>query len=79
MNTYFLYVVYDRVAGTYGEPWCALKDDIAVRKFNYIMSNSPMVASDCELYCVGTYDVESGVITALKQKQFVVKYEVTNG
>ncbi|QXP45043.1 nonstructural protein [Microvirus mar15] len=73
-----MYAIYDRLAGTYGEPFCAPSGDIAIRRFSYLMANAPMVAADCDLYCVGYYDVLTGVVSLpLDSKpEFVYRYEV---
>lgn len=57
-----LYVVFDRVASVYGEPFVAAKRELAIRKFDYVMSASPMVATDCDLFFVGFYDNVKGII-----------------
>lgn len=79
MNDFKIYTVYDRVAGTYGEIFCMLNDELAIRRFNYVMSNAPMVAADCELYMVGSYDTATGCIAALEKPAFIVRFEVKNG
>ena len=66
-----IYVVYDRVAGSYGEPFVAQKEALAVRRFQYTMANAPMVKDDCELYAIGLYDTELGVIKAYEKPVFV--------
>lgn len=71
-----LYSVYDRVSGLYGELFSCLKDDLAIRKFNYLMSQQPMFAGDCELYSFGDYDYESGIIQPFAKPIFICKYEV---
>lgn len=71
-----IFSIYDKVASVYGEPFTAPRDEVAVRKFNYFMSNAPMVASDCDLYCLGTYNVDSGIILAYDKPMFILRYEV---
>lgn len=70
---FLIYCIYDRVAGLYAEPFIIQKEELAVRKFNYIMSTASMVANDCELYCLGTYDSETGKIIPVSPS-FVCKY-----
>lgn len=72
-----LYAIFDRVAGTFGEPTPALKDELAIRKFNYVMANSPMVSSDCDLYALCDYDMDTGCISIpeLGKPVFVCRYE----
>lgn len=71
-----VYAIYDRVAGVYGEPFVAKKNELAIRRFNYLMSNAVMVANDCELYCVGYYTPDLGQIglTSCGKPEFVCKY-----
>lgn len=79
---YFLFAIYDRVAGSFSEPFCCVRVELAVRRFNYVMSTTPMIAQDCELYCVGEYNSESGIIKSFdnpQNPQFVCRYEVNNG
>lgn len=73
-----IYCYYDRVAGQYGEPFLALKDELAFRKFNYTMQNAPMVAQDMELYALGTFDSETGEIKLIDKPMFLLKFEVKN-
>lgn len=73
---YKLYSIFDRVAGTYGEPFLALKPELAIRRFRYLMDNTPMVASDCDLFCLGSCDLESGVVVGLEKPEFVYRMEV---
>lgn len=74
----FLYCIYDRVAGTYGDLFMAQKPELAVRKFRYVLQNSPMVAADCDLFEVGSFDTETGVITSLPPK-FIDRLPVQGG
>lgn len=69
-----VFAVYDRVAGRYGEPWLVNRDELAIRRFDYLMANSPMVANDCELYKLGVYDCIKGEFN-VHSPEFVVKYE----
>lgn len=71
-----LYSIYDRVSGVYSEPFCALKDELAVRRFNYLMDNSKMVAADCELYSIAKMSFDTGEIFTFPNPEFICKYEV---
>lgn len=75
---FVIYSIYDRVSGQYGEPWISQNDATAVRKFNYLMQNSPMVNSDCELYKVGAFNSDKGELglNFSGKPDFVCKYEV---
>ncbi|UPW41567.1 nonstructural protein [Peromfec virus RodF8_54] len=70
-----VYCVLDKVSGEYGEPWLSQHDTLAIRKFNYVMKNSPMVATDCSLYCIGTYSTSTGVVSSFDKPTFVCNYE----
>lgn len=73
---YKMFSIYDRVSGLYGELFFAQKEELAIRRFNYLMKNSPMVAPDCDLYCVGDFNSDTGLITALSKPVFIIRYEV---
>lgn len=75
----FLYSIFDRVAGTYSEPFAALKDELAIRRFVYFMQNSPMVAQDCDLFKVAGMSMDTGLILPVSEDckpVFVYRYEV---
>lgn len=72
---YGIYSIYDRLSSLYSNPEISISDGTAVRKFNYMMSNSHMVSSDCELYKVGEFDSITGVIFAFPKPVFVARYE----
>lgn len=77
--TYDIYLIYDRVSNQFGEPFFAVSQGVAVRRFNYMMSNAPMVAKDCDLYLYGYYNSETGEITCCNQlgkPTYVCCYEV---
>lgn len=60
---YNCYSVYDRVSGCYGSPVVHHNDDCAVRWFSKVSQCDEYAQpTDFELYCVGTFDVCSGVI-----------------
>lgn len=79
---YQLYSIYDKVAGLFSEPFCAANVGLAVRRFNYLMSNSKMVASDCQLYKLGEVNLSSGLITApvlASDIEFICNYAEASG
>lgn len=57
-----VYSIYDRVVGTYSEPFIAVNKDSAIRRYKFMMSKAPMVAGDCDLYYLGNIDIDTGVI-----------------
>lgn len=71
-----LYSIYDSKAGVFGEPFTAVNDDVAVRRFNYLAASSPMVAADLELWRVCLFDSESGQVLAEAKPKFICAYEV---
>lgn len=73
---YEMYSIFDKVAGMYSEPFLALNEATAVRRFQWQMQQSTMVAGDCALYKVGAFDVDTGVINPCVT--FVCNYEVTS-
>lgn len=60
---YTLFAVYDRVAGAYGAPQIAINEATAIRSFKQQAKNSPF-NTDLELYSLGTFNGESGLISA---------------
>lgn len=66
-----IYAIFDRVAGIYGDIFVAQKKELAIRKFRYLLQNSPMVASDCDLFLLASYDTETGVVTPCANPEFV--------
>lgn len=71
-----LYSIYDRVAGLYGQPLFAVNRQTAERQFNYTMSQAQMVAGDCDLYYLGKFDNQTGVIEVLEKPEFVCHSEM---
>lgn len=67
------FAVYDKVSDNYGEPFLAQRDEIAIRKFKWLMQAQPMIAADCELWCIGSYDFEKGILVS--DKQFICKFD----
>lgn len=75
---YNLYSILDKVTCLFSEPFPAVNDGAAIRKFQYLMSQSSMVSGDCSLYLVGAYNQETGVLDSINP-QFLQNYiEVKN-
>ena len=72
---YNMYTIFDRVTTQYGEPFLAVSDETATRKFNYLMSNAPMVAGDCQLYKLGEFDNTTGDLVVIDKPLFICNYE----
>lgn len=74
MDKLFVFGIRDTVAGSFGEPFICAKVELATRRFDYIMSNSQMVAKDCQLWKLGTYDIETGIIDSQNGVEFICDY-----
>lgn len=70
-----MYTIFDRVSGTYGDPFLCLTDEVAKRKFNYTMSKAPMVSADCQLYKLAEFDNVSGDLVVPVKPEFICSYE----
>lgn len=73
-----LYAIYDRVALSYGPPLTYVNDGEAIRDMHSIVSNPSSglyhnYPSDYDVYYIGNYDNESGMLTPSVPPQLVVK------
>jgi hypothetical protein len=65
-----IYAIFDKKSGTYGNFFVLPNDDLAVRFIkSALIDDSPKnlyrhFASDYELYCVGSVDLNSGEISS---------------
>lgn len=71
--TYNLYSYYDRVSGLYSAPVPAVNRATAIRSFLEVQKQNPS-AKDVEIYEVGSFDIQSGLMTA-KKPEFVCTYQ----
>lgn len=69
--------IFDRVTGVYSEPLFAINEASAVRRFNFIMANSQMVSSDCQLFALGVFESDTGRIRVNSDPVFICNYEVS--
>lgn len=69
-----IYSIYDRLAGVYSDPFVALRDELAIRRFVYLMHNAEMVAEDCDLYSLGVFDTDNGTVVGADKPLFVYRY-----
>lgn len=69
-----IYSVYDRVTQVYGTPWYAHNHGDARRAFNNGYYKSPY-ADDMQLYYIGEFDEENGVILPTSKPDFVSNFE----
>ena len=61
-----IFSIKDKVVGAYRSPFYMRNNAEAIRAFNNSCKEVPdmaKVASDLELYCLGDFDDETGVIT----------------
>lgn len=70
--TYFIYVIYDRISGTYTEPHLEYNDGCAQRWFESILNDSKFRNSDFDLIKLGEYNVNTGALVPLKQKEVIM-------
>lgn len=68
-----MYSFFDRKARTYGEPFLAARKEVAVRRFQYVIGQSPMVKADMELYVLGEFESDTGEI--VPGVDFICEYE----
>lgn len=65
-----LYSVYDKVSKVFQYPCAVENDETAIRGF-VGLADSYKFFPDLELYCVGSFDMEFGLITAFEAPSFV--------
>lgn len=60
-----LYAYKDVVVGVHGMPFAAHNDQEAIRRAKYELSkvDDVNIKADTQLYCLGSYDTQTGVIT----------------
>lgn len=73
---YLIFSIYDRVASQYGDLMLFANVNLAIRKFDYLMKNAPMVSCDCDLYQFGSYDTETGSFIIFDKPEFVRRFSV---
>lgn len=74
---YRMYVIYDKVAQTYGAPFVSLNDATATRQFTHtIVQNLMAEPTDFQLYCCGVFSISTGTIEAFTQLEFIRNGEV---
>ncbi len=70
-----LYSYFDRKAHCYGAPFTAVNNDVAVRQFAGLIQDAGgrLAIYDTELYKVGEFNGDNGVVTPL-QIEFICDY-----
>lgn len=68
-----MYSFFDRKARSFGEPFLAARKEVAVRRFQYVIGQSPMVKADMELYVLGEFESDTGEI--VPGVDFITEYE----
>lgn len=73
-----VFVILDRLAGTYGNPVFQPHKDIMIRAFDHAVNNENVLteASDYELYYMGEYNASTGKLDLLDQLEFIKRGEV---
>lgn len=69
---YFIYAIYDRISGTYTEPHLEYNGGCAQRWFESILNGSKFRHSDFDLIQLGEYNVNTGALVPLEQKQVIM-------
>lgn len=70
-----LYVVYDRVSGTFGMPVAIQNDNAAKRAFLSQQKGQPY-SDDMELYGIGSYDPDTGTLQQVVDRPvFICRFE----
>lgn len=69
-----IYAVYDRVTGLYSDPWLAVNEAAAIRRFKASCFEVKVVAADLQLFYLGTFEQSTGVIDAANE--FIVGGEI---
>lgn len=70
-----VFSIYDRCSGTYGTPMFEVNHETAKRHYDYLMKNAEMVAQDCDLYFLGSFDNQTGKLTVCEQPEFVTRFQ----
>ena len=70
-----LYSYFDRKAHCYGAPFTAVNNEVAVRQFAGLIQDagSRLAIYDTELYKVGEFDGDNGVVVSY-QTEFICDY-----
>lgn len=58
-----VFSIFDKCSGIYSEPFTAVNKDVASRRFKQICISSPVIASDLQLYRLGSFDSQLGIIS----------------
>lgn len=72
-----IYAIKDQVTGLFGQPFLEVSKSAAIRRFDYVCSKAEMVASDSQLFLLGTFNQETGEIVYNQQflQSFVQREE----
>lgn len=78
-----LYVIFDKLAMSAGDPFTAPNLEVAKRHFAFTVSRMPSVAKDCQLVRVGAFDDETLQLFVMDNdkllKSVVYDYEMLMG
>ena len=62
---YNIYSIYDSVAEEYGPIFNAKSDAVAKRAVTGILNSGEIRSNDYDLYCLGSYDTDTGEINSV--------------
>lgn len=63
-----LYSVRDLASGTFNQPWCDMKDEVAIRGFSQAVNNNDIMGfrpADFQLFQIGTLDLDKGELVPM--------------
>lgn len=75
-----IYIMYDKVADMFFDPFYVKNNAVALRDLKYLVNekNENMFnvnSSDKEIYLIGTFDPNTGKVNLLEQKQLLIKLD----
>ena len=71
-----IYAIVDVVASSMQSMFMSVNDAMAIRNFDYVSKQNPMVPSvDLELYCIGSVDLSTCAVTPLATRKFIKRGE----
>lgn len=74
--SYEMFTIYDKVTGLFSSPFVSINKNAAVRSFKAMLANDPYKATDCQLYKIGEFDNQTGLIQPCGTPDFICNYEV---
>lgn len=72
---YGVYSIFDKVTCNYSEPFLAVNNATAERRFTYTMQHSKMISADCQLYMLGEFDSNTGAMQIADKPIFMCNFD----